>query len=487
MRSKSFVGNQILVLVVVTLTNCTYSDQELPDTRDLETKTSNLQPTTNGSSFRCENGTCFSVSVLHRQLDAPDARAAFLAPNPSARDDAGLNDFLSRVSNLAPDAKHHAWFELEETGPPLSKFRSLKSIDAREEFTEQRRTEQLASQEDVRESIRQSGGRIVYNHWLSNGFIVWAKPDVLTAIALHPDVIDASLDSTGRNNSYSGQEIVYETEIQDLIHYEDYEGSSGGRLGGNIQVAMTDWQNINCDHVGWDDWSGGPSRLDARRCAWNLGTFSWTCGFTSGVCDQNEDRWHGTTTSWAIAGSIEQGQDPAYPGTYTNAQNVRSGILREADIHYMEVSGGCALRAATDRAVSIGADVLVMPLEITDGGDSVLCSTTFDSCGLNSAIRDAYEAGVVVVVGPGNGDDSSCYVEYPGTRSEVLSVGGIYTNEAGGSVFFRDGVRSQSSPQGFTSSGVSLHGGGGAYVDWISLMAPEDINYSFGSVVLRPA
>lgn len=468
------------VLVVVQLTGCVPERNDAQDTRD-DTRTSHLQPHTNGGAFRCVGGACSSVPVMHRELSEDDAK-----PNThddkSLRDDRRLGSFLSEVSDLAPGAEYDAWFELESVGPGIDEYRELRTASGRQSFAQERGRAQVAAQAEVRNVLRQRGGRVVYHHWLTNGFVARATPDTLSELALHPDVISASLNTVGENNSYSGLEFVDYPQLGHLVHDHNFEGSSGGRAGANIQVAMTDYENINCAHVGWEDWAGGPSRLDARRCAYNFSVFSYTCGFTSGVCDLNEPRFHGTTTTWEIAGSIEQGQDSAFPGSFTAAQNVRSGILHEADVHYMEVTGGCALKAATNRAVSIGADVLVMPLEVFDSqGDSVLCSTTFDSCGLNSAIRDAHNAGVIVVVGPGNNATTSCYVEYPGTRSEVLAVGGLDTNEAGGNIPYRDSLQDSTSPQGSTSTGVSIHGGGSASVDWISLMAPQDVNYRFGS------
>ncbi|MCP4674783.1 MAG: S8/S53 family peptidase [Deltaproteobacteria bacterium] len=196
-----------------------------------------------------------------------------------------------------------------------------------------------------------------------------------------------------------------------------YKGESGGRTkspSNNIKVGVIEPGPLNTEHVGWLDWRGGPSRVKA----------AYHCDDTScDITDMStvvEDKSHGTAVTWAIAGSIEQGQDPAYSSS-TSRQN-RSGMLSEAEIYFYWANTfyGHNIITAFEQAIIDGVDIINMSFN-TKGGQ---CSMTADSSSMNAAIADILDTGILPIGCAGNTESihGECTLWYPALRSEIVAV-----------------------------------------------------------------
>lgn len=213
-------------------------------------------------------------------------------------------------------------------------------------------------------------------------------------------------------------------------------------------------------HVGWLDWPGGPSRVKStRNCA-------------SGVCvpivPTNVGN-HGQWVATVAAASIIEGQDPAYPGVWTQAQRERSGQAREAEIYGYNIGTfGSILAVALQQAVVDGVDIANMSFEY---GGPYECSYVTSFGTSNQALRDALDAGIVLIGITGNGQVGvGCKIAWPGVRPEVVAVAGSNTVDT--ATAFRD--TDLTAPAAYRLGGVSAtsRGGAGFFAAAVDLVAP---------------
>ena len=144
---------------------------------------------------------------------------------------------------------------------------------------------------------------------------------------------------------------------------------------------------------------------------------------------------HDTVVMSVMAGSIENGQDPSFPGSHTTAQIDRSGIAGGASLNYYHASASTtgAAAAAIQAAVNDGIDILNNSWGVSAWYRQ---SSTVDFSGLNEILQNAYAVGVLVVFSEGDANgggtfSTACNTSYPANRPDVLAVNGsatIYDN-----------------------------------------------------------
>ncbi|MCK6574154.1 S8/S53 family peptidase [Myxococcota bacterium] len=179
---------------------------------------------------------------------------------------------------------------------------------------------------------------------------------------------------------------------------------------------------IDPSHPGWLDLPGGATRVKKIMKCWG-----GVCVDTNPIPGGN----HGNGVASVAAGCIDQGQDPAFPGINTPDQIARTGPAPEAEIYYYNIQDSIPnLQAALQRAVTDGVDVVNMSFGNNE------CDPAKGG-GANATIKDAADAGIVLVSGTGNDQDGdACGVSWPALRPEILAVGG--TNTSVSATAFRD-------------------------------------------------
>lgn len=123
----------------------------------------------------------------------------------------------------------------------------------------------------------------------------------------------------------------------------------------------------------------------------------------------NDHSGHGTH----IAGIIGANADSSYPGIAPNANIYGIKIYHSADMDergYVSTDVNSVIKGIR-QAINIESDIIV----ISSG-------LTFDDPDLHAIIREAYNAGIVMIAASGNGNAT---VNYPASYDEVLSVTAI--------------------------------------------------------------
>ncbi|MBX3274567.1 MAG: S8 family serine peptidase [Sandaracinaceae bacterium] len=225
---------------------------------------------------------------------------------------------------------------------------------------------------------------------------------------------------------YSGIEVRAALRTQTFID-AGLNGGSGGRAGGSQRLGvleLNDGTNFpNVAHAGFAVPVLGLSRFVANRdCR------SGNCVNTSSTGIDN----HGTRVARVLAGSIELGTDPNITDPFERTR--RSGGAQLGTLYYYSVANTCSSwRAAVQRAVLDGIDVLNISAFITDSGTigTAPCWTNGSCGGLSGDLFSAAEAGTLVVAGMGNDGDpglNACNAKYPARHRDVFAVGGINTD-----------------------------------------------------------
>ncbi|MCL2823110.1 MAG: S8 family serine peptidase [Polyangiaceae bacterium] len=302
--------------------------------------------------------------------------------------------------------------------------------DARHHFAENRQILLDIAQLPIREWLWDRGYETT-GYWLANQIHTVVPASMVPEILERDGVIGISLDAQG----FEAGNGLYSTDgtLASAFHAASRDGRQGNRLDGKtIRVGVVERVRLNRDHKGWL----GPRFLNTQLRFSRLAKH-WDCSYApcvaeslSGLGDSEYDN-HGTMVTSVATGSIEDGQDSAFPGSYTEAQRKRSGHLPRSAIYYYwssRESQADGSRRAIDRAVLDGVDVLNISLYYDTFPTATLrCNSTANASGINEAISAALEAGTLVVVAAGNDGSSKCTVNYPALRTQAIAVGGLHT------------------------------------------------------------
>ncbi len=335
-----------------------------------------------------------------------------------------------------------------------------------------RRASLRSDQEAVSSEIVTLGGTVVRRYWLANLIHTQIQAGRLEALLRHPAVQALAPTTTEAGPGDDGAQARSGT-LTDIIHSYGYRGESNGRAttdDDNVKIGIVEAGGLNAFHVGWLDAPGGATRI-ARgyQCT------STACT-ESGAAFNHGGNAHGTRVTWAAGGSIDQGQDSTYPGSYTLAQARRGGASPEATIYYYRTPSG-VLAYAVEQAVEDGVDILNFSAFNNCGCEG--CLSTCNCSGLNQLMQNALSAGVLITACGGNNGDTNIYTcdaWYPGYRPETVAVNQLDTQS--GTPYHNELVignaPSGPNPHRLVTSGT-VHTSNA-----IDMLAPGRLEYSFG-------
>jgi hypothetical protein len=377
---------------------------------------------------------------------------------------------LDKARGLKPDEPMDIVIALEERPFDPDTLR-VASDAARTALIAARQADLKGPQDALQARLQAIGARNVSPRWLVNHVAATVAARHVPALAGWPGVTAVLLDSKtgGAGLAYSGVEGRAGL-LTNAFLARGYEGNARGRAGGAVRIGVIEWHESGTNwlarnHVGWRDWSGGPSRIGA--------VYDCRSGSCSTTTADATSSTHGTSVSSIALGSIEQGQDPAFTGAGTTDQIRRSGQAREAELYYYMIDGCSELAAALQRAVADGVDVA----NYSGWVQSQSCDQTLNCGGINDTVRSAMDAGLLFVACAGNsGHAGSCSLWYPGWRSDVLAVNAL---DSGSSASNYNGL----ALAGFASQGplpIRRHDGlTGLTTAGLGLCAPGIWNYNY--------
>jgi len=340
---------------------------------------------------------------------------------------------------------------------------------------------------EMKEFVESLGG--LFENYFKYPHAVYATVPLasLSELAAHEKVTELSWRLLGPpiEYGYSGDDIRASLHLNEFIG-AGYSAENGSKLDGTkpVRVGVIEWTSDakpnfpHRDHVSWQDWAGGPSRLKhVYLCK------SSTNACTTTTANVQVTQQHGSLVSGLVGMSIEQGQDPSYSGSGTFSQKQRSFTAPEVEIYYYAVhyngivADVQAYQLALNRAIDDGVDIINMShgfsrLDENNQVVEVECDEAFNPGSINATIRNSYNAsgteGVLYVAAVGQDyaqeQNPPCRIGYPAVRPEVLSVAGAlpilpYTDAPLVSQNFKGGIATSVSPNAYplrATSGVDL-------------------------------
>ncbi|MBU6161133.1 MAG: hypothetical protein KGO50_08425, partial [Myxococcales bacterium] len=292
--------------------------------------------------FRCLEGACESAEEYIFSNGPVDAASAHYYPDWAFANDVNdpeaaehiLGQTRRWLETQPPDALVEVTVQLREQPFDFSQFGGGLSDRERATVFELRQSQIRPAQDEFIAALERIDAEVVGRGMIlsivdvrlpaSAVMGLMELPHTLYVVGVH-EVRSDQLDGSERETAMGAQNSVP-------------QGESGGLNGGPIRVAVIEVDNdtispvntLNSSHVGWLDYPGGPSRIrETDFCSYNA--------FGNVVCNNTASgtaSTHGTSVASILMGSIEQGQDSLYPGANTAAQNARSGLAREAELHY---------------------------------------------------------------------------------------------------------------------------------------------------------
>ncbi len=214
-----------------------------------------------------------------------------------------------------------------------------------------------------------------------NGFSADLPAKAIEALAKNPNVIAISYN----------HEVTIDMDVAAPTVNADDVWNAGGYNGAGVTIAIIDTgiyphQDFGNRIVGWKD-------------------------IIKGKTAPYDDHGHGTHCAGIAAGNGSTYKGPSYAADLVGVKVLnRRGSGTDADII-----------AGIEWAVNFGVDIISMSL----GGPISESSVTDPSC---IAVRNAWNAGVVVLVAAGNEGPSSYTIGSPGNEPKVITVGASNDN-----------------------------------------------------------
>ncbi|MFV8753047.1 S8 family serine peptidase [Nannocystaceae bacterium ST9] len=345
--------------------------------------------------------------------------------------------------------------------------------DVREAAIAERHADIRGPQAELAAAIERLGGRVVANHWVVNAMSVESSGDAAVDILALPGVVSASIGelTITPGARYDGTDTRTAVRSQAMNGY-GYWGQNNGRTASptsSIKVGVFDVDPLNTTHVGWLDWTGGPSRVASKKFC--DGSCTASAAAATGAVN------HGTRVTSVAAGSIDEGQDPNFPGFGTAAQLEHSWSAAEANIYFYWGNSITAIEAA----IADGVDVLNMSVGIScSAPNNYACSPLFDCGNINTILRNGLDAGMLGLACAGNGSQGgsgSCDLWWPGYRPETLAVNALDTsNDA---IPYHDTVFTSYATTGPIP--IVSEGGVASSTPGVDLVAPGETRFAFGN------
>lgn len=428
-----------------------------------------------------------SNSEIHKEFSGPPVPGIDKPPSKPGGSSPGLQAELEELNKqlaaMAPTEKVSATFFLEERPFSWSSFRIAHDDEiARKKLISDRTAELTATQTDFVGWLKSLGATDLHTYFSVNHVSANVEARVVKLALARPGVTGAALPAPAAQvhpaDFQTGEQVKDYVRASDLWSI-GIRGHAGGKANnrrvriGVIEVAAGSGKNLpHRNHPVFKRIENPGSRIRlVRDCS------SGTCVTTTELPTAEIN--HGTDVTALAVGSIEEGQDPSYPGAGTSDQRQRSGILTDAYLYYYFTPGTLSpqnpaslqVKAALDVAILDGVDVVNMSFGL--GG---ACNPAVDYSGLNATLRSAAAAGVVMVASAGNNAGSSvCNIEYPAFRPEVLATTVLASEgNSPGYPAYNDTVWS-----GVSYGGVptTVYGGGSSTTSAMALSSPGCAKY----------
>lgn len=371
-----------------------------------------------GEGVASDGGGLYSTFDSSSMMDAPPKDASYNAFKETQIEMAGMGESLNvrvyaKLLDTPPDEVIGVTLLLKEIDFEWGSFAGAGAV-ARHALVASRKAQLQPSQYSVIKELVNIGAIEISPNWLVNQIDVQVHALAAIDLAAIPGVEGTRLNAdTNTGRAYGGSESQDGTLIAQF-YAQSLDGRYGRRSNSRIRVGVIEPGPLARYHATWDYSTGTGSRVTRyRECT------------ASGCIDSPNNATvssHGTWVSWVATGSIEAGQDPDFPGTYTVDQRNRSGHIKESLLYYYQATENCASgKRAIEQAVLDGIDVI--NLSLAWGGSESNCNSEYDCSGLNAAIAAALDSGILTVACGGNAPDTSvCHVWYPGLRTETVAV-----------------------------------------------------------------
>ena len=433
-QRRGHSAERLLLAGTLMLSGCAQAPEAQPATDYLAGINSfDEVPVSEGASVRTSERGVVVEERFTREIDPELVRAreaqvrALVAEYREERD---ARDVLREDLASRGDAMVQITFNMPETGlPDISRLARENEVTRRNRIAERQLITSEAQEGYVAE-LREVGAGAISQLWLTNAISTELPASVaLEFWARHPEA-SVSLNGT----------ILPEF---DGVAVRSSTGPAVGRFVGaglNGDPAGTPRYRVGIieatgSEAGGENWplqnhaafresaADSTSRIqnveDCNSCVTNIGfCIAWGCAPTAmrGGTD------HGNRVSWLAVGSIEEGQDPAVANATERVR--RSGAAPEAVADYYGIRDCDAVPRAIQRAVERGTDVVNLSFRRPEGG---ICNRDGNCSGVNEAIRNATNAGLIVVKSAGNQatNATDCSLTYPAWRPEVIAVGGL--------------------------------------------------------------
>jgi hypothetical protein len=360
-----------------------------------------------------------SILEPSRVLPGPHPDMSYLRPRYSSHSPGGsttpTDKAILEASLLSSDEIIEVFIKLDEVDFDFTLFQGASSYE-RGIIKSNRVSSLDAIQNRVITRLEELGASVLYKCWLVNALVISIPAGLLATVASIPDV--ATIYPSFSDSTLAGYDGA---ETRDGTLAASYlsafiNGETGGRTPyptDNIKVGVIENNFLNLYHVGWWDYSSYDYRVINHYCG-SFGCIPYWYPYSG--------ESHATWVTSIAAGSIEENQDPNFPGTRTYEQARRSGIATEADIYFYYGGPGYHLPQVYEVAIEEGIDLMNISMSYECGG--TWCETDYNCDSINEAIRNALDAGIVTVVGAGNSghEPYPCTLYYPAFRSEAIAV-----------------------------------------------------------------
>lgn len=329
-----------------------------------------------------------------------------------------LEGSLERAARVAPGGVVRVLIEPEVAPFDFAPLRGAAEGE-RQAHIADRKARIAPAHAAISKRVVAAGGRVLGQSWLSAQITAEMTAREALALRAQPGIKDVAFDeATSESATYDGQDIRDNTLAADLLS-SGYDGIAGGRTGGRVRIGVIESNggtNYPCkDHVGFKSVYGGSSRL--------LNLYNCNASGCTTTTSENNSNTHASAVLWAAGGDLTDGQDSAITNATERVR--RSGVAPESYLYYYSDGGNCdGVVTALGQAVADGVDVVNMSLSVGDACDTAI------TCA-NTAIKNATDAGVLVVTAAGNaGHSGACTLAYPALRTETIAVANIASNDA---------------------------------------------------------
>lgn len=287
------------------------------------------------------------------------------------------------------------------------------------------------------------GASNVVEHWLAPIVTADVPAGAVADLAAWTDAATVAEDDapSGSLGYGGGQETRNGMRANAFIN-AGYRGQSGNRTSGASAMRVATMENAglsadasaDCKWPLRDHYGFRKAGLTVPR-TWKVRDCSGgSCVDTASA--STVGRTHHTDVLKELTGSVEAGQDPAVSDPVERRR--RSGVAPEAlwsfyGLGCPNVGGGLPWSTwslAIADAVAQGHDVLNVSAWI---GGLDPCDLTSDPSGIRASIRNAVNAGMIVVVAAGNDGDgggNTCKMKFPATDRNVIAVGGLASDNS---------------------------------------------------------